>query len=141
MNAQDMARIHAAAFTQDRPWSAHEFAGLLALPHIRAFALGPSFALVSVIADEAELITLAVDPGHQGQGLGTRLMQKWMHDVPACTAFLEVAQDNDAAIRLYQRCGFENSGTRPRYYARAGAEPVDALVMTARLTKGQVTEL
>lgn len=138
MNVNDMARIHAAAFVYDRPWSADEFSGLLALPHVRPFSQPHGFALVSVIApDQAELLTLAVDPAHQRGGLGLRLMQNWMTALPVQSAFLEVASDNEPAIALYRRCGFAVCGTRRGYYRRAGGGRVDALAMRTSLTKGQ----
>ena len=43
--------------------------------------------------------------------------------------FLEVAEDNIAALALYHRAGFAAVGRRRGYYHRAGAAPVDAQVL------------
>lgn len=72
-----LAQIHAAAFTQSRPWSQDEFTALLDSPLCFACGDGRSFALVRVIADEAELLTIATDPACQRQGLARALMQDW----------------------------------------------------------------
>ena len=70
MTPQDLAHTHAAAFTQSRPWTADEFADLLA-NRFTHYVVGnaQSFALFQVIADEAELLTIATHPSHQRQGL------------------------------------------------------------------------
>jgi ribosomal-protein-alanine N-acetyltransferase len=102
------------------------------------FAIGDArcFALVRVIADEAELLTIATHPAHQRQGLARQVMQDWQdlaRTRSATEAFLEVAADNTAAQALYQACGFATCGTRPGYYARKGAAPVDAVLMRCSL--------
>ena len=134
MTPGDLAALHAAAFTQERPWSTHEFAELLAHPltHIETAEAG--FALWRGIAGEAELLTIAVDPAHQRHGLGTALMRGWMAAASrSCdSAFLEVASDNTSACALYQKHGFEVVATRAGYYKRETAR-ADALVMRAAL--------
>ncbi|WP_415220610.1 GNAT family N-acetyltransferase [Pseudophaeobacter arcticus] len=131
-----MARIHAAAFTQSRPWSQEEFTALLDSPLNFASGDGRCFALVRVIADEAELLTLATDPCFQRQGLARALMQDWQIQAQsrgAKTCFLEVAADNTAAIGLYLSQGFAPCGRRSGYYARRNAASVDAIVMRKEL--------
>jgi len=128
-----MAATHAAAFTQSRPWSADEFVTLL--EHPLCFATGDArcFALVRVVADEAELLTIATDPNHQRQGLARTCMGDWQAAAQARGAvrgFLEVAGDNSPAIALYRSCGFEIAGHRRGYYRRPGYPAVDALLMT-----------
>lgn len=136
LSPKAMARIHAAAFTQSRPWSEDEFTSLLDSP--LAFATGDAraFALVRVIADEAELLTIATDPAHQRQGLGRKTMQTWQQAAQmrgADTAFLEVAADNRAAQNLYLAEGFVACGRRSGYYSRENAGSVDAIVMRKNL--------
>ncbi len=131
-----MAATHAAAFVQSRPWRADEFAALLDSP--LTFALGDArcFALVRVVADEAELLTIATHPDHQRQGLARREMARWQSAAlarGAQTAFLEVAADNAPAQALYAACGFAICGTRPGYYARKEASAVDAVLMQRNL--------
>jgi len=46
-----------------------------------------------------------------------------------------VAADNEAAQALYLGEGYAQTGRRPRYYARAEGQKVDALLMTKALTR------
>jgi len=131
-----MATTHAAAFTQSRPWSETEFADLLDSP--LTFAVGDArcFALVRVIVDEAELLTIACHPDHQRQGLARKLMSQWQDEATqrgAETAFLEVAADNAPACDLYKTCGFTTCGNRPGYYRRQNGPAVDAILMQQAL--------
>ena len=138
MTPQDMARIHAAAFVQDRAWTAQEFADLLASPVVPHLAEPQGFPLTRLIAGEAELLTLAVDPAAQRQGIGRLLLHRWMDglEAQADTAFLEVAADNTAAIALYTSAGFHQTATRRGYYQRKDVPSVDALILSRQFTHG-----
>lgn len=142
MTSKALARLHAAAFTRERPWSAAEFETLLQSPHVRAFTRPEGFALTCTVAGESELLTLAVDPAHQRQGIGRALIKEWLTKVAGTAerAFLEVASDNVAAIALYRSLGFETAGMRKGYYTRANSPPADAIVMQRSLTFGQTGE-
>ncbi len=132
-----LAEVHAAAF--DAPWSAHAFRELFASPGVAALAAMAGqklvgFVLARVVCDEAEVLTLAVRPQMRRAGLATALTQGISAAAEALGAgvlWLEVAEDNAPALGLYRRCGFEQAGRRPGYYA--GPPPVDALVMRRRL--------
>lgn len=138
MTPARMATIHAAAFAgRGEIWSEGEITGMLARPLIHAVSLGQDgFALVQVIAPEAEILTIAVDPSAQGQGLGAALLQRVMSAAVAAGAqdlFLEVAADNAAARALYARAGFAQTGVRRGYYVRANQARVDALTLGREL--------
>ncbi len=127
-----MAQLHSAAFVMPRPWSEGEIADLLASPLCFALTDPAGFVMGRVVAGEAELLTIAVDPAAQGRGVGARLMQRFLHEVVqrgAQSVFLEVAEDNAAAQALYLRAGFQATGRRRRYYQGAGGLNVDAVVM------------
>ena len=57
-----MAAIHAEAMAVPPPWGAPTFEGFLAFPGTVLAAEAEGFALGRVVADEAELLTLAVRP-------------------------------------------------------------------------------
>ncbi len=136
MTPQELAHIHAAAFTQSRPWSAEEFAGLLAGRFVHVIGDTRSFALFQVVADEAELLTIATHPAYQRQGLARQVMTDWHTEarrLGASCAFLEVASDNDPAIELYRATGYNPRGTRRAYYQRKSGADVDAIVMECLL--------
>lgn len=93
------------------------------------------YGVLSVGADEAHLLNLCIDPVQQGRGLGRRLLRR-MIDLArwhmADRVFLEVRPSNPTAIALYRSEGFNEIGTRPRYYpAKEGRE--DAIVMAMEL--------
>lgn len=143
ISAEDMATVHAAAFTQSRPWSADEFVSLLSSP--LCFSQGDSrcFALIRVVVDEAELLTIATHPDHIRQGLAQRCMAHWQQQAGlrgASSAFLEVAADNTAARALYSKCGYESCGTRRAYYPRPNQISVDAVVMQRTLSLRKATD-
>ncbi len=132
MTPDTLARIHAAAFRVPRPWRAQEFRDLLASPHVFVVGNGPCFAMGRVIADEAELLTLATDPDHRRLGLARDCLTDFDHEAAnrgATSAFLEVAADNHAARTLYGRQGWQDTGVRPRYYRGADGAQIDAQIM------------
>lgn len=126
-----LARLHRAAFTMSRPWSAAEIADLLASSHVSLFSHAHGFALTRLVAGEAELLTVAVDPRHQRKGIAGGLLRQWLEGLSgkAESAFLEVAADNAAAQSLYADLGFSEVARRPAYYFRADAAAVDAVIM------------
>ena len=131
-----MAETHAAAFAPSRPWRREEFSDLLATPGCFAVGDAACFALVRVIAGEAELLTIATDPAYRRQGLARDRMAAWMDAAVtrgATRAFLEVAADNPAARALYRATGFTDTGKRPGYYSRPGLPAIDAVVMSRDL--------
>lgn len=132
--AEILAALHASAF--ERPWSASEISKMLGNP--TTFALLASedapqgFAIAWVVADEAELLTVAVAPQVRRRGVGAELLTGALKTIRAHGAHslhLEVAEDNAAARALYRKFGFENAARRRGYYPRPGREPSDALIM------------
>ena len=93
------------------------------------------YGVLSIAAGEAHVLNLCTAPGHEGQGLGGRMLQallKIARGHGAQRVFLEVRPSNPRAIALYERSGFNEIGRRPRYYpAHDGRE--DAIVMAMEL--------
>lgn len=61
----------------------------------------------------AYLISMWVDPAHRGRGLGRRLVERvvgWAGDRGLRRIELWVTAHNTAAIALYARCGFRETG-------------------------------
>ena len=138
MNAPDtaaLAGIHAQAF--DAPWDEPALASLLGQVGVHAVVRPDGFILIRVVADEAEVLTLAVSPSARGRGLGTILVAGAIDLARAAGAerlFLEVAEDNAPARALYDRLGFETAGRRRRYYARSAGTAADALILSLSLS-------
>lgn len=133
-SAEALAAIHALAF--DTPWNAADLASLSQGPNAILLQARDGddvagFILCRCIADEAEVLTLAVSPAYRRRGIGSRLLENATALAGARGAgrmFLEVAADNPAAIALYETAGFCPVGKRSGYYSRVGGA-VDALVM------------
>lgn len=133
--APRLADVHATGF--DEPWGTDAIRDIIAMPG--TFGLMavsgehiPGFVLARVAGDEAEILTIAVAASHRRRGLGRRLIEAAAAASIAGGAsvlFLEVAEDNPAAIALYQNLGFTTVGRRPGYYRRRGAASVAALTM------------
>lgn len=90
-----------------------------------------AYAVMSVGADEAHVLTLVVKESCRGQGLG-RMMLSFLKDIAvqhkADTLLLEVRPSNEVAINLYRSFGFNDLAIRPNYYpSDTGRE--DALIM------------
>jgi ribosomal-protein-alanine N-acetyltransferase len=132
MTPADMAVLHAACFTTPRPWSAQEFADLLADPKTFALTHPQGLLLGRAVAGEAELLTLAVAPEARRHGLGRRLVQDFLTESQrrgAESAFLEVAASNRAARALYLAAGFAEAGKRRGYYHAPDGSRDDALIL------------
>ncbi|MDF1802883.1 ribosomal protein S18-alanine N-acetyltransferase [Thalassovita sp.] len=139
MTPETLATLHARAFTAQRPWSAAEFASLVDSPLTFLVSAQHTFALGRVIADEAELLTLATDPAQQRQGLGRTILRNYETTAKsrgATRSFLEVAADNHAAIQLYSSAGYTTDGLRPGYYKTPDGRSVDAMLMSRALPLG-----
>ena len=121
-DARDMARVHAESF--DRPWDALEMATHTG----RDLCLGvgideelEGFIIISVAADQAEILTIATAKSVRRQGLGRKLLDDAITELQkqdTTELFLEVAEDNAAALALYRAAGFQPIGRRPGYYRR-----------------------
>ena len=116
------------------PWSEAVFREEIAR-HDRVYLVAEEgarvvgFAGLLLVAGDAHVTTLAVDPGARGRRLGTRLMLALADEALTTGAghlTLEVRVSNTAARRLYERFGFESVGVRKDYYRTE-----DALVMWA----------
>ncbi len=83
-------------------------------------------AVVSVVADVAELQRIAVDADHRRGGVASALLDACVGAARAGGAnrlLLEVREDNAGALAFYAARGFTEVDRRPRYY-RDGATAV-----------------
>jgi tRNA threonylcarbamoyl adenosine modification protein YeaZ/ribosomal-protein-alanine acetyltransferase len=137
-----MASIHSAGF--EAGWSAVDLQALLETPRSMAIvavvdAEVVGFALARMAADEAEILTICIDPSWQRRKIGDKLLATLIKDLRAhgiTTLFLEVAADNTSAIGLYHSHGFLNVGVRKSYYARRDGSKVDAVVLRLAVANG-----
>lgn len=138
MTPARMAALHGASFA--RGWSVAEVTDLLAKPTTLAVTTDHGFALLQVIAPEAEVLTIVIDPALRGQGqgralLGQALLAATTHG--ALQMFLEVDAENTAARALYATAGFIQTGLRRAYYAHEDGHRSDAIMMARALEPGR----
>ena len=101
--------------------------------------IGPrlaGFVIVSITADEAEILTLGTDSALRRQGVASALLTRMMEnvmDLGATVIFLEVGVNNDAARALYEQHGFVSEGLRKGYYDTPDG-PQDAVIMKRALS-------
>jgi [ribosomal protein S18]-alanine N-acetyltransferase len=135
-----LAELHGASF--HRGWGEAEFETMLAerntlLHRLRLGRKTIGFAVSRMAADEAEILSIAIDPGYRGRGLSRALLLTHLGHLVARgvrTIFLEVEENNQPARRLYERSGFTAVGRRERYYQQAGGEQLNALLMRRDLS-------
>lgn len=131
--------IMAAAFepTYGEAWTRSQCAGILPMAGVslrlavRGDGTVAGFALLRAIADEAELLLIAVDPATQHKGIGAALVDDFVAFATARGArrlHLEV-RDGNSAIILYERAGFSLVGRRRDYYRGLDGHKRDALTM------------
>ena len=93
---------------------------------------GPlGFSLVRAIADEAELLLLAVDPSEQRRGIGQALLDDFIASAlvgGAHRLHLEV-RDGNPAMGLYTSSGFIPAGRRRNYYHGQDGQAFDAVTL------------
>ena len=94
-----------------------------------------AYGILSVVASEANILNLCVDPNYRALGYGERLLDEMLdvaRDLGAREIFLEVRPSNVTALGLYQKKGFHQIARRPSYYqAIDGRE--DAAVLAKQL--------
>ena len=79
------------------------------------------FNIIRRAEDEAEILSIAVDPKGRGRGVGESLMREAILRLRAdriAKLLLEVDGANDSAVHLYKKLGFVTVGDRPGYYSQ-----------------------
>ncbi|NDE89521.1 MAG: N-acetyltransferase [Alphaproteobacteria bacterium] len=145
-----MALLHKECFTPLQCWTAESFHSLLLQPSNAGIVLitkdePAGFILASHVADEGEILTLAVHPTQHRKGYGTLLVnslietrQKHGPEHHIQKLFLDVMENNHGAIALYRSLGFEVIAKREGYYQMpAGKKNMAALVMQKKLNEPQ----
>lgn len=131
-----------AAFDPDygEAWTEAQTLSMLALPGVwMSLALidgkPAGFALNRIIADEAELLLLAVAPQFRRKGVGIALIERsrmLTRHRNGVSLHLEVRYNNPA-IELYNKAGFRLVGRRPGYYRGIDGQMHDALTLSCSL--------
>ena len=138
-----LADIYSQAFkgTPEQQWGQKELKELFSINGTISFVVCKEgepvgFALLRIIADEGEIITFCILPKWCNNGYATALLERIIDTMQARSIkrlFLEVRENNEAAIKLYKKCNFNIIGRRKGYYSNHQAKKIDALVMQYQL--------
>lgn len=134
-DASILAQIHAESF--DQSWNEKDFAEFLSRDGMVAIGAMAAehyigFILCWKVADESEVLTLAVSPKWRAQGVAHALLADALYRTQAqgsVAMHLEVGVNNAAALALYRSQGFVETGRRTGYYQHLGGRLEDAVTM------------
>ncbi len=121
------ARSHAFPWRIENLRSSLESHVCIGLRHDSSWV---AYAVLTLVAGEAELLLFVVEKTWQGRGLGRRFLLELLPFARrrAQTLFLEVRASNRRATELYETVGFNQVGVRPNYYPLAQNQREDALL-------------
>jgi ribosomal-protein-alanine N-acetyltransferase len=119
-------------------WTRSQLAGILPMGGVSLMiAADPNsgdavgFSLFRTVADESELLLLAVLPSHHRSGVGSRLLEDFLERARkdgAVRVHLEV-RDGNAAVGMYRKAGFSPVGRRRNYYQAPDGRRFDAITL------------
>jgi ribosomal-protein-alanine N-acetyltransferase len=119
-------------------WTRSQLSGILPMAGVflilavdRAGDSVLGFSLSRTMADEAELLLIAVLPDEQRRGVGTLLLDDFLdraREKGASRVHLEV-RDGNPAIGMYQAAGFSPVGRRRNYYHARSGKRYDAITL------------
>jgi ribosomal-protein-alanine N-acetyltransferase len=139
LDARVLAALHRECF--QRPWDEAAMAQFTSAPATLCLIGSVGDGVSSVVGglliarkadDEAEILTFGVAPPCRNQGLGRALLQTAVERLRASGAkrlFLEVADGNEAALRLYRSCGAAPVGRRQVYYDHGADAAIFSLAL------------
>ena len=135
---EKMARAFDPCF--DEAWTRGQCAGILSFSGVwlllaRVEGRPAGFALARAMADEAELLLLAVQPTARRAGIGRRMLEAVIaeaHARGAARLHLEMREGNPALF-LYEGAGFHQVGRRPSYYRGKDGRVLDAITLSFSL--------
>lgn len=123
-------------------WTRSQLAGILPMRGVSlvlakegddSAAIG--FCLFRTVADESELLLLAVAPTHHRRGTGGRLLDDFMERARndgVARVHLEV-RDANPAVAMYRKAGFSPVGKRRNYYHSPDGRRFDAITLALQL--------
>ena len=86
---------------------------------------------LQIFCGEGYVTNVAVLPEYRRQGIAKMLIEKQLQNEMSFIT-LEVRESNLPAIKLYESCGFENVGIRPKLYSNPTE---NAIIMTKYFTE------
>ncbi|HEY6047993.1 MAG TPA: GNAT family N-acetyltransferase [Sphingomicrobium sp.] len=121
-------------------WTRSQLSGILPMGGVslmlaREDGVAIGFSLFRTVADESELLLIAVLPGHHRRGIGRRLLDHFLDDARDAgvkRVHLEV-RDGNPAVEMYRLAGFSPVGRRRNYYHARDGKRYDAITLAYNL--------
>ncbi len=140
----DVMRVMDEAFGKrfGEGWTRSQLAGILPMGGV-SLILAQSrdaketigFSLFRTVADESELLLIAVLPSRHREGVGGQLLDDFLERARndgVARVHLEV-RDGNPAVGMYENAGFSPVGRRRNYYHGADGERFDAITLAHEL--------
>jgi [ribosomal protein S18]-alanine N-acetyltransferase len=140
----DVMRVMDEAFGNrfGEAWTRSQLAGILPMGGV-SLILAQSrdaketigFSLFRTVADESELLLIAVLPSLHREGVGGQLLQDFLDRARSdgvARVHLEV-RDGNPAVDMYRNAGFSPVGRRRNYYHGADGKRFDAITLSHHL--------
>ncbi|MBN1324654.1 MAG: ribosomal protein S18-alanine N-acetyltransferase [Alphaproteobacteria bacterium] len=124
-----LEELHKICFPH-KSWSAVDFSDLKK-SGCEIIGSDNGFIVWRVVMDEAEIITIGVRPDFRKTGMAAAMLTIAENEIKKSNVkkiFLEVAENNIPARKLYEKNGYKQIGIRPKYY-----DGIDAILMEKRL--------
>ena len=122
----ELSNLHKKCFP-NHPWSPDDFRDLKQ-SGCEIIMSQNGFIVYRIVLDEAEIITIGVNPEMRRQGIASAMIgiiKKNIKNQGVKKIFLEVAANNIPGQKLYENHGFNRVGLRPKYY-----DGIDAILMS-----------
>ncbi len=123
-------------------WTRSQLSGILPMTGVslmlavdRSTGEAIGFSLCRTVADESELLLIAVRPDHHRRGVGRKLLDQFFSSAQSDgvgRVHLEV-RDGNPAVGMYRSAGFEPVGRRRNYYRAADGQQFDAITLSRQL--------
>jgi ribosomal-protein-alanine N-acetyltransferase len=140
----EVMRVMDAAFGDrfGEAWTRSQLGGILPMAGVSLMLAREAddgaisgFSLYRTVADEAELLLIAVIPSKHRRGIGRLLLDDFMdraRNDGVARVHLEVRHGN-SAVSLYRDAGFSPVGRRRNYYHASDGRRFDAVTLARQL--------
>ena len=132
--SEQFANIHFQSFNQKNLRFTSKFILSLLIQTNTSYIYkaNKGFCIFNHVKEESEIITMAILPKYQNQGIGffiVKELEEILLSMNCNKVYLEVASDNLIAIHLYEKLGFKSYGIRKNYYSISKDKKIDAILM------------
>ena len=136
MTPFEMAKLHSLSGYHTRPWSEIEYKDLLDTSTSRLFHTKNGFLIGRVIDQDAEILNVIIHPDYRRLGKASKLIgtfEKEAKDAGSLMCFLEVAESNSPAKKLYSALGYLKVGQRNNYYKFLNGRKDNAVILSKEI--------